>query len=176
MQPREIGDDVVDAAGHQPDFAHLLQHVDAEPPLDAVHVHHVGEVAAAVFVKDLAGAVVHHGKQQPHHFFGIHRAAIERPQLAPDPHHRRAADLHVQVAAFQLHQCAEELVDLQFAMLASKSHRIAELASPSSVAKRFLGSVRRMPLPFTLPVMFARRLPADPRRSTSAVPGCRGEP
>ena len=42
-----------------------------------------------------------------------------------EPHHRRLADLEVQVGAFMLHHHAEQLVDFRLAAAACRRHRLA---------------------------------------------------
>ena len=142
MEARKIGNEVVDAAGNETDLAHLLQHVHAEPPAFPVDIDHIREVATAVLVKDLPRSVVHHRKQQPDHFLRIDGSPIERPQLASNPHHRRAENLHVQIAAFELDERAEILVDLQLLVFARIPHNI-DGGGFLEFAKRVVDLVRR---------------------------------
>ena len=116
-KPSKVGNAVVHAPGHQADVPQLLQQVDAEPPGDAVEVTGVGKVGPARLVEDLSVAVVHHRKAEPDHLFVVDRAAVHRPQGALDAHHRRTADLEMQIAAFELDHGPEQLVDLQFLLL-----------------------------------------------------------
>ena len=76
----------------------------------------MGEVDAAVLgVDPLAARIaVNHREDQAAHFLRVDRAAVERPQRAVYADNRRTADLQMEIAPFQLHQCAEKLVDLDF--------------------------------------------------------------
>ena len=60
IQPGEVGNPVVYAAGDQADMPKLLEHVDAESPLGAFDVDDVGEVGAAGFVEESLPALVEH--------------------------------------------------------------------------------------------------------------------
>ena len=75
--------------------------------------------APPVSSKIFAAMVVEHRQAEPDHFVVVDRPAIHRPQRAVDADIGRAADLQVQIAAFQLHHGAEQLVDFQLLPLAA---------------------------------------------------------
>ena len=120
IETLEIGNEVVDSPGDQADVAQLREHVHAEPPGRAVDFAGIGEVDAALFAKNSLPACVEHRRQQPDHFRGVDRVSIEGPQLALGAHDGRAADAHVQIAAFQLDDGLKDLVDLQLARVDSE--------------------------------------------------------
>jgi hypothetical protein len=110
----EVRDEVVDATSHHADASQLLQHVDAETPVDSIDINGVGEVRAPFFFKDAPMPRAEHRNQKPHHFFVFDRGTIERPEVAVDAYDWGAANLHVKVARYQLDRCLEDLVYFQF--------------------------------------------------------------
>ena len=122
----EVGDEVVHPPRDQADFAHLVKHVDAEPPSLVVDFERVGEIHPAVLDENPLPPLVavDHRQDQPVHFLRGDRPPIQRPQRAVDAHERRAADLQVQIAPLQLHHRPEKLVDRQLVVLAGRRPRI----------------------------------------------------
>ena len=109
----EIGDRVVDAAGHEAPGALLREHVDAEPPPHAINDTGVREVGAAVGVEDAPLPRVHDRRTEPFHLLGVNRRILQRLKRALHPHVGRLVDLEVQVAAVELDHGLEQPVDLQ---------------------------------------------------------------
>src|SRR5262245_741731 len=75
------------------------------------------KVNTALFAKYFLCALVQEGSHQPHHFLGMNRVPIERPQFAFRANDRWAADSHVQIAAFQFDHSLEDFVDGKLSLL-----------------------------------------------------------
>ena len=110
----EVGNEVVHAPGDHAHVPLLLQEIDAESPVLAVDFDGVGEVDAAGFVEDLPPCArrASAGRAAPSR---RRRSARDSSAAASRCTRtiRRPAHLQVQVAPFQLHQRAKELVDFQ---------------------------------------------------------------
>ena len=112
-----------DASRDQPHVPLLSQDLDAEPPLLPIDPDGVDKIDRAVFLENPLPLLLHvdHREHEPRHFFVIDRLAPHGPQGAASAHKRRQTNLQVQVAALSFHDGAEQLVDLQFLVLAEKS-------------------------------------------------------
>ena len=121
VQALKVGNEIVYPPGHHADVPQLLQHVHAEPPVRAVDIHDMGKVTPTGFVENLLPPIVEHIEDDPHHFFIFDRRTTQRAQRALHAHIWRFADFQVQVAAFELHQSLEQLIDFQFLALPQKA-------------------------------------------------------
>ena len=112
----------------------LLQEIHAESPHVAVDFDGVGEVDAAGFVENLPPPLVQQRGAKPHHFGVVDRPAVHRPQRSVHANIRRPADFQMQIAPFQLHQRAEQLVDFQIRIAWQRSARRRDRPASSSIA------------------------------------------
>lgn len=110
----EVGDMVIDASSHHPDFAELFQHIHAEPPADAIDIDDVGEVGSTFFFEDPAMAFAEHRDEEFDHFLVFDGWSIERFQVTVNADDGRVADFHVEVTGGEFDGGAEDLIDLQF--------------------------------------------------------------
>ena len=140
---REVRDAVVDAPGHQRQLAALLEQRHAEAAL--VLADDPREIDAALVVEDLPhAAACRMLQQQPLHVLLRQRPHVHAADVAAQPHHRRLADLQVQVGRLVLHDHAEELVDLRLAACsAAAALRVRRLRRGLTVLVDQLGCMCR---------------------------------
>jgi len=112
-QTFEVGDRVVDAAGHEAERALLGQEIDAKSPAHAVDHGDVGKVAAPVGLENRAPAIVEHRQAEPLHLLVVDARGLEPLERALDANDRWLTHLEMQIAALELDQRVEQPVDLQ---------------------------------------------------------------
>ena len=124
------------------------------------------------------------GQQQPLHVLLGERPHVHAADVAAEPHHRRLADLQVQVGRLVLHDHAEELVDLRLARPAARRafslrRRTGCRRGPSARRGRWLRGASSAPsrlrlLPAASDRSGARTMPDRARRARPGTPWWRG--
>src|SRR6266850_2589367 len=103
----------------------------------------MGEVGAAVLLKNLAVPLVHQRKAEANHFLVGDRLAVHWPQRAVDTDHRRLVDFEMQVAGLELHASAEQLVDLKIGFAVDEATFKGVVFSHGTNSRRTDNLVRR---------------------------------
>jgi len=103
----------VDAPRHQAELAALFEHADAEAAL--IRSDDVRKIDTAFLVENAALPFAEEWQQKALHLLLGDRRRVHALDDALEAHHRRLADLEMEVGGLVLHDRTEQLVDLRLA-------------------------------------------------------------